>query len=71
MPDRRHYDIRSGGFAAAGIIEAVEAEIHLIVCITEGIPVIDMLNVKAALNCSKSIMIGPNCPGIITATSAK
>ncbi|MHB8232446.1 MAG: succinate--CoA ligase subunit alpha [bacterium] len=59
------------GFAASGIIEAVEAEIPLIVCITEGIPVIDMLNVKAALNCSKSIMIGPNCPGIITADECK
>lgn len=59
------------GFAASGIIEAIEAEIPLIVCITEGIPVIDMLNVKAALNCSKSIMIGPNCPGIITAEECK
>jgi succinyl-CoA synthetase alpha subunit len=59
------------GFAAAGIIEAVESEIPLIICITEGIPVMDMLNVKAALNCSKSIMIGPNCPGIITADECK
>ena len=59
------------GFAASGIIEAIEAEIPLIVCITEGIPVMDMLNVKAALNCSKSIMIGPNCPGIITADECK
>ena len=59
------------GFAAASVIEAVEAEIPLIVCITEGIPVMDMLNVKAALNCSKSIMIGPNCPGIITADECK
>ncbi|MFW0884264.1 succinate--CoA ligase subunit alpha [Candidatus Acidulodesulfobacterium sp. H_13] len=59
------------GFAASSIIEAIEAEIPLIVCITEGIPVMDMLNVKAALNCSKSIMIGPNCPGIITADECK
>ncbi len=59
------------GFAAAGIIEAIEAEIPLIVCITEGIPVLDMLNVKAALNCSGSTMIGPNCPGIITADECK
>ena len=59
------------GFAASSIIEAVEAEIPLIVCITEGIPVMDMLNVKDALNCSGSIMIGPNCPGIITADECK
>jgi succinyl-CoA synthetase alpha subunit len=59
------------GFAASSIIEAVEAEIPLIVCITEGIPVMDMLNVKDALNCSESIMIGPNCPGIITADECK
>lgn len=59
------------GFAASSIIEAIEAEVPLIVCITEGIPVMDMLNVKAALNCSKSIMIGPNCPGIITADECK
>ncbi|MDA8273164.1 MAG: succinate--CoA ligase subunit alpha [Deltaproteobacteria bacterium] len=59
------------GFAASSIIEAVEAEIPLIVCITEGIPVMDMLSVKDALNCSESIMIGPNCPGIITADECK
>ena len=59
------------GFAASSIIEAVEAEIPLIVCITEGIPVMDMLNVKDVLNCSESIMIGPNCPGIITADECK
>ncbi len=59
------------GFAASGIIEAIEAEIPLIVCITEGIPVMDMLNVKAALNSSNSIMIGPNCPGVITADECK
>lgn len=59
------------GFAASGITEAIEAEIPLIVCITEGIPVSDMLNVKAALNCSRSMMIGPNCPGIITADECK
>ncbi len=59
------------GFAASGITEAIEAEISLIVCITEGIPVSDMLNVKSALNCSKSMMIGPNCPGIITADECK
>ncbi len=59
------------GFAASSIIEAVESEIPLIVCITEGIPVMDMLNVKDALNCSESIMIGPNCPGIITADECK
>ena len=59
------------GFAASSIIEAVESEIPLIVCITEGIPVMDMLNVKDVLNCSESIMIGPNCPGIITADECK
>ena len=53
-------------FAGAAIIEAVEANIELIVCITEGIPVVDMLKVKKKLNNSTSRLIGPNCPGIIT-----
>ena len=53
-------------FAAKAIIEAIEAKIELIVCITEGIPVIDMLKVKQLLKRSNSRLIGPNCPGIIT-----
>ena len=52
-------------FAAAAIIEAIESQIELIICITEGIPVIDMMNVKDRLKSSKSRLIGPNCPGII------
>ena len=58
-------------FAANAIIEAIEAKIELIVCITEGIPVIDMINVKKILNKSKSRLIGPNCPGIITPEECK
>ena len=58
-------------FAADAIIEAVEADIKLIICITEGIPTIDMLKVKAYLNTQTCRLIGPNCPGIITPGESK
>ena len=58
-------------FAADAIIEAIDAKIELIVTITEGIPVLDMLKVKKYLNKSKSRLIGPNCPGIITPDECK
>jgi len=58
-------------FASSAIVEAIEAEIKLIVCITEGIPIIDMIKVKQKLYKSKSRLIGPNCPGIITPEECK
>ena len=58
-------------FAADAILEAIESEIELIICITEGIPVLDMVKVKKALAGSKSRLIGPNCPGIITPDECK
>jgi len=58
-------------FAADSILEAIDAEMELIVCITEGIPVLDMMKVKRALEDSTSRLIGPNCPGIITPDACK
>ena len=58
-------------FAADAILEAIEAKIELIVCITEGIPISDMVKVKKVLNASNSRLIGPNCPGLITPNQCK
>jgi succinyl-CoA synthetase alpha subunit len=58
-------------FAADAILEAIDAEMELIVCITEGIPVLDMMRVKRALQGSRSVLIGPNCPGVITPDACK
>ena len=58
-------------FASSAIIEAINAKVELIVCITEGIPIVDMIKVKQELKNSKSRLIGPNCPGIITPEECK
>ena len=58
-------------FAADAILEAIDADMELIVCITEGIPVLDMVKVKRALQGSKSRLIGPNCPGVLTPKACK
>jgi succinyl-CoA synthetase alpha subunit len=58
-------------FAADAILEAIDAEMELIVCITEGVPVLDMMKVKRSLEGSQSVLIGPNCPGIITPDACK
>lgn len=58
-------------FAADAILEGIDAKLDLIICITEGIPVLDMLRVKKAINQSKTRLIGPNCPGVITPDECK
>ena len=58
-------------FAAESIIEAIDAELDLVICITEGIPVLDMVNVKRYLEGKKTVLIGPNCPGVITPGECK
>ncbi len=58
-------------FAADAILEAIDAQVPLIVCITEGVPVLDMVRVKRALDGSRSRLIGPNCPGVITPEACK
>ena len=58
-------------FAADAILEAIEAKIELIICITEGIPVLDMIPVYQALKKSSSRLVGPNCPGVITPGECK